>query len=708
MHSFTLRDLLEIFIRRVKILIFTIIGVIAIWAGYSLQTPVYKAELILQITQNQSALGGLGSLGEIGSSFGSPSANTQEEVMVIFARDTLNETVKRLHLNYQSSLVDNIFSNDLDYTSQKSYKNIIEINEINTPDRSKVNETLIISKNPDSSLNIYDKANDLLISDSYKLGESLFLRNVGSIVSIDKFDLKTDDSAEISYVSVATYSHKLKNELSSNIEGSASPFVSGGIIRLSLNNLDRLYLKDVLNTLAVVYKEKNISFTSQEASKSLKYINSLLPVVMKDLEKAEELLNSFRLENTPIDIQLETEAKLKEMVAIEEKLILLSLDEAQISQIYTETHPTYKTLSSQIKSLIEQKKAIEIDISKIPETQLEFMRLSRDVEANNAIYTELLSRKLQMQVLEAGAIGNVRVIDNAFITAGQVSPRYKVSLLLFSVLGSIVFIGIVIFLEIFARKLNTPSEVLSNFPNSEIFGLIPLTENEGINSEDDYSLAESFRTCATNIKFELEADEADNKKAKLISVNGSTPKVGKTYVSRRIAEAISSSSRVLLIDFDIRRGDIAKKYNLSKKGGLMDAANFDDIKIHQINDNLDFISTGRLTDNVTKILQKGYITNLIGSYQNDYEYIIFDTSPILSVADSLLLVPYMDLMLFVIRQGFSSVDEVNVSIDKLKVKEDSKFFYIFNGFKSYENIYGYKYHYNYQGYSKYNYEKDNE
>ena len=701
MSSINFNEIIEIFIRRLKLLLATVLLMILSWVIYVFQTPVFKSEILIQVTQNQSALGGLSGIGDVSTAFGGGSVSTNEEIYLISSRDLIGSVVEDLGLNfeiYQKDLL--FFTKAYPYTTQKFLRDKIELNVIKSPERSKLIEDLTITRIDSNTLSIFDNNENDYIDKNYFLNKELYLKNIDALISVDKFDFEVDKPINIRYVPPLTTVVALKAKVRSSIEGSSSPFVSGGVIRLSLVDKDRDYLRDILNSIANKYRLKNIELTSAEASKSLKYIDDLLPVVKNDLESSEEELNEFRLAYTPIDIQLETQAKLEALVALDENLNKLKLNEAQLSQIYKRDHPTYKSLSMQIQTIENQQRDINNDISALPETQLEFLRLSREVEANTNIYTELLSRKLELQVIEAGAVGNVRIIDDAYILPGQVSPRTKVSIIVIGFIGMTIFLIMVVFLEFFRRTIRTPSELLQDNKVGEIYGLVPLNEDE--NEDENYSLNESFQSLITNINFELSSKEG----TKFISINGATPKVGKTFITRRIAESLSLTHKVLLVDFDLRRGDLAQKYKLSNQGGLLDNKDPSNLTINKINDNLDFISTGRLSNDVSAIFKDDYIKQRIEFWDSKYDYVVFDTSPIMSINDSLLLTKYLDLMLFVVRQDITKFDEVRSSMQRLRVKEnDLPINFIFNAFKNYENIYGYKYFYDYYGYQSYNYKK---
>ena len=99
----------------------------------------------------------------------------------------------------------------------------------------------------------------------------------------------------------------------------------------------------------------------------------------------------------------------------------MQLAESQIK--YTSDNPIYINLLEQKRELELQKKNIETRIGKLPLAQQEYIDLFRNLELSQNLYTELMNRKLNFSIQEASTIGNISVIDNAYIDY-IVSPRF--------------------------------------------------------------------------------------------------------------------------------------------------------------------------------------------------------------------------------------------------------------------------------------------
>ncbi|MCV5446095.1 tyrosine-protein kinase, partial [Escherichia coli] len=87
--------------------------------------------------------------------------------------------------------------------------------------------------------------------------------------------------------------------------------------------------------------------------------------------------------------------------------------EAEISQLYKKEHPTYKALLEKRNTLEKEKGRLNKQVSAMPSTQQEILKLSRDVESGRAVYMQLLNRQQELSIAKSSAIGNVRIIDQA-------------------------------------------------------------------------------------------------------------------------------------------------------------------------------------------------------------------------------------------------------------------------------------------------------
>ncbi|PPK19073.1 tyrosine-protein kinase, partial [Klebsiella pneumoniae] len=111
-----------------------------------------------------------------------------------------------------------------------------------------------------------------------------------------------------------------------------------------------------------------------------------------DLDNAENKLNSYRKQRDSVDLSMEAKSVLDQIVNVDNQLNEITFREAEISQLYTKEHPTYKALIEKRQTLQNEKTKLNKRVSSMPTTQQEVLRLSRDVESGRAVYLQLLNR----------------------------------------------------------------------------------------------------------------------------------------------------------------------------------------------------------------------------------------------------------------------------------------------------------------------------
>ena len=198
---------------------------------------------------------------------------------------------------------------------------------------------------------------------------------------------------------------------------------AGGLLEFSYTNTDPELVVKVLKKTNEKFIEKNIRRYSEEARNSINFLNESISRIELSLAESASKLNDFKESSIPYDISLETQTKIGVLVNIEDEISKLDIKEEELSQSYKPNHPIYQTLINQRKVLEERKVALNQEIGELPSTEREFVELSRNVEINNKTLENMLNRKLELSVIEASTIGNIRIIDEPFLLISPVAPR---------------------------------------------------------------------------------------------------------------------------------------------------------------------------------------------------------------------------------------------------------------------------------------------
>ena len=524
----------------------------------------------------------------------------------------------------------------------------------------------------------------------------------------------------------------LQKELNASEKGKQS-----GIISLSYQHPNPQHAKVLLDEVANIYVQKNVERNSAEAKKSLDFLSVQLPKIKTDLEKAEALFNDFQRKQQSVDISLETQAVLEQIVELDTALQTTELKRVDISLKFKRQHPNYQAILSQIK-LIEQKKAeLKSQIQALPKIQQVLLSLMRDVEVGNEIYMLLLSKTQELDIMRAGTVGNVRVVDYAEADVdAPVKPKKPLIVIIATLLGGMLAVAIVLIQKAFNKGVENPMEieaiglpVYASVPYSalqdKLDKLISIKKAKeknnpkstrkvnskstkksieksnvlAINNPADLTI-EALRNLRTSLHFAMiEAD--DN----LLVISGPSPEVGKSFISANLAVILAESGKkVLLIDGDMRKGYLHKLMALKPEQGLSEYLSGQEslegiIKPTGVAD-FDMITRGAIPPNPSELLMHKNFSHLNDAVRTRYDIVIIDTPPVLAVTDAAIIGGYGGTLLLVTRYGQNTLKEIAYTRQRLEQNGIDVKGVVFNGIvKKASNTYGY-----YGNYGYYNYE----
>ena len=229
-----------------------------------------------------------------------------------------------------------------------------------------------------------------------------------------------------------------------------------------------------------------------------------------------------------------------------------------------------------------------------------------------------------------------------------------------------------------------------------------------LSKEEPTDLAvEMLRNLRTSLYFNLA--EASNK---AVMISGPSPGVGKSFISVNLASVCAlAGQKVLLIDADMRRGYLHRYTTKINKDGLSDylsgQSGLKDVVFNTDIDGLDVITRGKTPPNPSELLHHNRLQELIDTFSETYDLIIFDTPPVLAVTDAKIVGQSVGNSLLVCRFDKTSQREIQHA-QALLTRDGAKVTgAVLNGVeKRLSNYYGYGGYYGY-GYG-YKYASRNE
>ncbi|HDT4065460.1 TPA: polysaccharide biosynthesis tyrosine autokinase [Klebsiella pneumoniae subsp. pneumoniae] len=676
---------------------FTLIALV-----YSLfSTPIYQADSLIQVEQKQANA----ILSNLSQMLPDSQPQSAPEITLLQSRMILGKTVD--DLNLQAKIKQNYFPILGRGFSRLSgdKPGIINVSRLYLP---KTDDDI-----PELTLTVIDANKFTIQTDSFeaevKVGE-LFEKNNISI-KVDEIQAKPGTSFTVEYLSKLKAINDLRDVLTVSDQGKDT-----GMLTLSLTGDDPVQIRKILDSISNNYLMQNIDRQAAQDAKSLEFLNRQLPQVRHDLDISEDKLNKYRQQKDSVDLSLEAKAVLDQIVNVDNQLNELTIRESEVSQHFTKEHPTYKALMEKRVTLLEEKAKLNKRVSAMPETQQEVLRLSRDVDSGRAVYMQLLNRQQELNIAKSSAIGNVRVIDEAVTQPRPVAPK-KILIVIGGIIFGLIVSVAIIALRVFLRRgIESPEQlevlginVYASIPVSETFAkniTKGLKSNKKKSLEYDEFLAiqnpadlaiEAIRGLRTSLHFAMM--EARNN---ILMISGASPNAGKTFVSSNLAAIISQTGKkVLFLDADLRKGYTHKLFNVSNENGLSDyLAGKVDIKncVKQIKTaGFDFISRGMVPPNPAELLMHSRFQNLLSWASDNYDLVIVDTPPILTVTDAAIIGNYAGTTLLVARFEQNTVKEIEVSAKRFEQSGVMIKGCILNGVvKKASSYYGYGYsHYGY-------------
>ncbi len=354
---------------------------------------------------------------------------------------------------------------------------------------------------------------------------------------------------------------------------------------------------------------------------------------------------------------------------------------------------------------------LEGEINKLPTTQRKLINIQRQFDLNNTVYTYLLEKRAESGIARASNVSDNRTIDAAStLNPILIKPKTKYNFVLSFLLGLFLPMVIIAVVDYFNNKVIDKSDI-ERKTKVPIIGYI--SHNVGDNEipvveRPKSALAESFRSVRTALKFYVKENDVP-----VIAVSSTISSEGKTFISINLA-AITAllGKRVLLVGLDLRKPRINKVFKFEDSPGmstfLSGNCEYEEIiKETQIK-NLFYAPSGPIPPNPAELIETERMKNFIEKAKDEFDFIIIDTPPVAIVTDTLLLTPYVDLNLFIVRQRYTVKNTLEL-IEQLKVKGELKNmailindislsgYYGYGMRYGYSMGYGYSYGYNYYG-----------
>lgn len=350
------------------------------------------------------------------------------------------------------------------------------------------------------------------------------------------------------------------------------------------------------------------------------------------------------------------------------------------------------------KTLDQELAKYESGVRKIPEVERELLGISRNFEVNQNIYTYLLQKKAETSIAQATVVSDNKILDTAALAEEPVAPSKKLTAVVILLLSG-VLPAIFILVRNLLRTTVYNKDDISRITDVPVVGIVGHSQKGSVlavKEKPRSAIAEAFRSIRTNLAF-----YGLNTGNKVIMITSSVGGEGKSFVSLNLATIISmQQKKVVIVGMDLRKPKLFNEFNFRNDKGvsgyLAGSSTLDEIIRSTGISGLDLITSGPVPPNPAELLSKKATEELITELRNRYDYIIIDTPPLGLVSDALILLPFIDITLYIVRQGYSRLEYIRSLNDMYSERKLKNLSIILNDSDFRRNAgYGYGHNYGY-------------
>lgn len=367
----------------------------------------------------------------------------------------------------------------------------------------------------------------------------------------------------------------------------------------------------------------------------------------------------------------------------------------------------------------------ESSFDKIPKQYIELAKLDRTEKSREKLFLLVQDSYQQAQIAEQSQFGYVQVVDPATPSLKPVSPKIPLNLTLGILLGLAMGVGLVFVLDYMDRSIKSPEDLEKKGLN--VLASIPVINGASMRSGDGAGrefvmkdgnevplrlityhkpsdpIAEAYRSLRTAIQY-----ARIDKPVKTLLVVSALPKEGKSTSAANVAVTFAKAGlKTLLVDADLRRPIQHKMFRCERKPGLIEylkgEADLNSAVRTTFVENLFLLPTGVLPPNPSEVLGSASMKNAVDIFSASFDFVIFDSPPVVAVTDGVILSKVTNSVVFVTLANRTEADVLEKAYATLKQVKADVIGVVLNEFdvsKAYGSYYRYYRYYHYYGHKE--------
>jgi polysaccharide biosynthesis transport protein len=348
------------------------------------------------------------------------------------------------------------------------------------------------------------------------------------------------------------------------------------------------------------------------------------------------------------------------------------------------------SLGAQVRSLNDSLSQARRNESEMTEKYRDYFLARRDLENQQKIRDAILLRKLQESVdAKIPRMSIVEITDQAEASRRPVRPNVPLNIALGIIVGLVVGVGLAFFIEYLDTSVKTIDDV-ERALGSPVLGVIPQNVGSLLDEGPESPHAEAYRVLRTNLIFSRKLQDSNT----LTVISGGAGEGKSTTIFNLATVFASNEQRVLLVDSDLRRPSLHKIMKVSNGVGLtnylLGQNTMEEVVQTTMIPTLHFLPSGKLPSSSLGILNSPQMKDFIQEVKKRYDFVFFDSPPIMGVSDASVLASMVDLTLLVIQyrkypqamtlRAKQMVEKVGgtllgVVLNNINISQDSYYYY---------------------------------
>ncbi len=715
-----LRDILGVIAAGKWLILAVTVGFTALATAYAfLWPPTYEVNTVVQVNQfGSSGVGGpnAAAASSLLASILPTGTLAAAEIPIMTSQAVLIPVIHRMHLNIYINkpfpVIGKLF--------QSSTPPPITVQSMEVPDLWK-DENLTLRADGNGAYTLFSFDGRPIIHG--QVGKEATALGGRVKILVTKLGAKPGRTFQIMrlYDSEAIYLLQ-KNLTATQLTGSTGSTGSGaasqsGVVQLELEGKFPNQIRRVLDEITDQYLRENVAAMAAQAQKSLSFVKNQLPIVNQKQIAALTGLSQYEAKYGVVDIDAQTQMVLQQMATYESQLTQLELARVATAQQYTANFPGYAAIVSQEQSIKQKIAALNDQLLQLPQQQQGFIELQRNATVYSTLYQTLLTTEQSLEISQAGTIGTARILSYALAPYEPEWPIVPLVIAIGVALG--LFMGVIAVLLKSALSHGVfDATALEQSFGLPVYAIIPHSKQEdGVRRKARKSTIsrlgilaremptdpaiEAMRSLRTSLNFALW-----DSPRKVITFSGTSPGVGKSFLSANMAHILAASDqRVLVIDADMRRGHLHRYFGLEQKPGLSQLLtgqhNLDAVIRRGVDGStVDFMPSGPYPPGVFELIVSSRFKEIVDECASRYDYVILDVPPVLAVAEGILIARLASANFLVVKAGAQTEREVQLSLERMRQNGVRLLGFVFNNltpraatatFGRYYGGYGYSY-----------------